>query len=228
MTENPSDGSKKYGYLRLYAELLFGSRSPQSPEAAVDYCDERPIRTKQVRSEIVEWTKILAAAAPRRAMEIGTYRGGTLYLLCTFSQPDAQIISLDLPRGQFGGGYHRAKIPLFKFFARRGQTLRLVRADSHEPETKQRIERLLRGQPLDFLFIDGDHTYEGVKRDFKMYAPLVRPGGIVAFHDIAEHIPEEHCEVATFWNEIKQQYPHREIIEDRNQRWAGIGILNME
>jgi hypothetical protein len=34
------------------------------------------------------------------------------------------------------------------------------------------------------LFIDGDHTYEGVRRDFEMYSPLVRKGGIIAFHDI--------------------------------------------
>jgi predicted O-methyltransferase YrrM len=37
---------------------------------------------------------------------------------------------------------------------------------------------------LDFLFIDGDHTYEGVKQDFEMYTPLVRKGGLVAMHDI--------------------------------------------
>jgi len=48
----------------------------------------------------------------------------------------------------------------------------------------------LNGEPLDFLFIDGDHTYEGVKRDFEMYSPLVRNGGIIAFHDIVKHPPE--------------------------------------
>ena len=218
---------RKFGYLRLYRELLFGKR-PRTPETAVDYCDERPIRTKQVRSEVLEWTRIVAAATPKRSMEIGTYRGGTLFLLCTFSASDAQIISLDLRRGQFGGGYHWAKIPLFKCFARNGQKLRLVRGDSHQPETKRRIEALLAGEHLDFLFIDGDHTYEGVKRDFEMYAPLVRRGGIVAFHDIAEHAPEEHCEVAKFWNEIKPHYAHREIIENPRQGWAGIGILTMD
>jgi hypothetical protein len=30
---------------------------------------------------------------------------------------------------------------------------------------------------VDFLFIDGDHTYEGVKKDFEMYSPLVRREG---------------------------------------------------
>jgi hypothetical protein len=33
------------------------------------------------------------------------------------------------------------------------------------------------------LFIDGDHRYEGVRRDFEMYSPLVGAGGLIAFHD---------------------------------------------
>jgi len=37
--------------------------------------------------------------------------------------------------------------------------------------------------PIALLWIDGDHTYEGVKADFEAWAPLVIPGGIVAFHD---------------------------------------------
>ena len=36
----------------------------------------------------------------------------------------------------------------------------------------------------DFLFIDGDHTVEGVTKDFLLYRPLVRKGGVIAFHDI--------------------------------------------
>jgi predicted O-methyltransferase YrrM len=41
--------------------------------------------------------------------------------------------------------------------------------------------------PVDLIFIDGDHSYEGVKQDFEIYAPLVRSDGLIAFHDILEH-----------------------------------------
>lgn len=37
--------------------------------------------------------------------------------------------------------------------------------------------------PLDFVWIDGDHRYEGVKMDVELYAPKVRVGGMMAFHD---------------------------------------------
>ena len=38
-------------------------------------------------------------------------------------------------------------------------------------------------QPIDFLFIDGDHSYAGVKNDWQLFAPFVQPLGAVIFHD---------------------------------------------
>ncbi len=40
-------------------------------------------------------------------------------------------------------------------------------------------------QPFDFIFIDGDHTYDAVKQDFDQWFPLLSQGGIIAFHDSA-------------------------------------------
>lgn len=38
-------------------------------------------------------------------------------------------------------------------------------------------------QPIEFLWIDGDHSYEGAKADFDLYSPFVVEGGVIAFHD---------------------------------------------
>ena len=38
---------------------------------------------------------------------------------------------------------------------------------------------------FDFIFIDGDHTYDAVKRDFEDWFPLLASGGVLAFHDSA-------------------------------------------
>jgi predicted O-methyltransferase YrrM len=38
-------------------------------------------------------------------------------------------------------------------------------------------------ESLDFLFIDGDHNYEGVKKDWSLYRPFLQKGSFVAFHD---------------------------------------------
>lgn len=36
---------------------------------------------------------------------------------------------------------------------------------------------------IGLLWLDGDHTIEGVRRDFEAWAPFLKPGGVVAFHD---------------------------------------------
>jgi len=79
--------------------------------------------------------------------------------------------------------------------------------------------------PIDLLFIDGDHSYQGVKSDFEMYSPLVRDSGIVAFHDIA-HARSDYG-VKLFWNEIKNGYKYREIINSgaSADQALGIGLL---
>lgn len=213
-------------YVNCYRELTFGKR-PSTAEEVIDYCVDRPILMTQVRSEILELGKILQEAAPQRSLEIGTNYGGTLFLLCTLSPPGAKIISVDLPLGRFGGGYPRRKMPLYRKFPKRGQALYLLRADSHALETQKRVVRVLEGEQLDYLFLDGDHTYDGVKRDFEMYSPLVRSGGIVALHDIAVHEREKDCQVDKFWDEIRKKYEHREFIENPAQGWAGVGVLFM-
>ena len=38
-------------------------------------------------------------------------------------------------------------------------------------------------QPVELIFIDGDHDYDFVKKDFEMWFPKVINGGIIAFHD---------------------------------------------
>ena len=89
-----------------------------------------------------------------------------------------------------------------------------------------RVKNILGDREVDFVFIDGDHTYEGVKQDFEMYSPLVKDGGIVAFHDIVAHPVETGCEVNRLWDEIKEsKYEYTEIVSDWNQGMCGIGLL---
>ena len=56
---------------------------------------------------------------------------------------------------------------------------KLIRADSHSLETKQRVMRILDGKQLDYLFVDADHTYSGVQQDFKMASPSARQSAAV-------------------------------------------------
>jgi cephalosporin hydroxylase len=113
----------------------------------------------------------------------------------------------------------------YQRFARRNQRLHLLQGDSHSAEMLEQVNATLAGQPLDYLFIDGDHRYEGVKRDFEMYGPLVRKGGLIAFHDIVEGPSEAVGGVPQLWREIKYRYSHVEFIKDPQQGGLGLGVL---
>ena len=191
-----------------------------------DFCFQHAIRPLQVPEELVSLFELVSAIGVQNALEIGTCAGGTLFMTCRVAQPDATIVSVDLPGGRFGGGYAWLRKPAYQRFARDRQDLHLLRKDSHEHQTLNLVQTLFKDKPLDFLFIDGDHTYNGVRADFEMYAPLVRSGGIIAFHDVVKHPQHLGCEVERFWNEIKHSYRNTEIIKNPLQGWAGIGILH--
>jgi predicted O-methyltransferase YrrM len=183
------------------------------------------LQLSQVRSEIIQLTALVEKQRPKTVVEIGTAHGGTLFLWCSLAHPEATVVSIDLPGGIHGGGYPYWKSWIYRRFAGASQKLHLIRGDSQNPQTIAGLKPLLPGGKVDFLFIDGNHTYEGVKADFQNYSPLVSKGGLVVFHDICTVPPELNCQVDAFWNEIKKEYRHQEFVEDASQGRCGIGVL---
>ena len=181
----------------------------------------------QVPSEIIALLKMLKELKPRRILEIGTERGGTLMLFTEVASPSAILISIDLPSysGVFGFSYPRWKEDVYRSFAKWNQKVFLIRGDSHDSKTLRKVKSILGNDTLDFLFIDGDHSYEGVKRDFEMYSPLVRRGGIIAFHDIVPGPPEKVGGVPRFWKEVKTKFKSLEIVRSWRQGGFGIGVV---
>jgi predicted O-methyltransferase YrrM len=140
---------------------------------------------------------------------------------------DALLISLDLPPELYTGGYTRWQEKLYATFGREQQRVELLRADSHDARTVDLVRKTTGGRPLDFLLIDGDHSYEGVKRDFELYAPLVAPGGYIAFHDIVPGPEARVGGVPRFWQELKQTRPVTEFVNDWKQGAYGIGVIQV-
>ncbi len=182
------------------------------------------IKPMQKRKEITELLKIVKKSKPKRMLEIGTANGGTLFLFARAIDKKAHIISLDLPKGEFGGGYSQWRVPLYKSFALPGQKIDLIRDNSHKQETFGKIKKILNGEKIDFLFIDGDHAYEGTKKDFEKYRTLVRKNGLIVFHDIAVS-SDKNCTVSKLWNELKRKYKNQDIIYEKKAAWGGIGVL---
>lgn len=200
------------------------------PFAYVGYGEYKKIRPVQSGFEIESLYNAVRELNPQRVLEIGTHRGGTLYLWTQAATDDATIVSADLPEGMYGGGYSEARAQLYRQFAKPTQTLRLIRDDSHDPKTFEAVKACYDGQLIDFAFIDGDHSFEGVTQDFYMYGPLVRPGGLIAFHDILprQDITRDggHTGVDKHWNAIKDRYETQEFIDPIDPK-MGIGVLRV-
>ena len=111
------------------------------------------------------------------------------------------------------------------------RSVHVIRADSHDISTVEDVRRRLPGGKFDFLFIDGDHSYEGVRRDFELYSPLAEAGAFVAFHDIVPSVPDGHGdpgEVPVFWDEIRNaQTVEAEFVEDPDWGSCGIGVIRL-
>ena len=185
------------------------------------------LRPMQVRSEIQTFLEFLASDPPRTVLEIGTARGGTLFLFGQIARDDALLISMDFTEGtpRFAGtSKYRRRGRLYRSLGRGRQRVVFLGSDSHRPETRAQLERVLSNRAIDLLFIDGDHTLAGVEADFRMYSPLVRSRGIVAFHDIVPGPPEAVGDVPSFWKQIRTA-DSLEIVEDWGQGGYGIGIL---
>jgi predicted O-methyltransferase YrrM len=208
---------------RTARELRIRARAAETPEELVAAAfatmgTPSGVGAFQDRDELTRFVQLVSTEQPRRTLEIGTGSGGTLYALAWASPPGAQLLSLDLRI------YPSGRRALYRTFAE-GRRVDAWEADSHLEETRDLVARYFDHEPLDLLFIDGDHTYESVRTDYKLYAPLVRTGGIIAFHDIVDGPHEAVGDAPRFWREI---YPELEapleLVTSWNQGGFGIGV----
>lgn len=197
---------------------------PRSLEETVDWAMRFgrygyfTIHTLQKRSEIIALAKVVAVLQPKIILEIGTARGGTLLVWSSIASD--KVITCDL--------VHRdAQRPLLEALPPPASKCRvkLLTGNSHEAAFKQRIAQELNGRKADFLFIDGDHTESGVAQDYNDYKEFVRPGGIIAFHDIVESQPFPDNQVYHFWKKVKPGKAVEEFVNDPGQCGFGIGII---
>ncbi|WP_187433086.1 class I SAM-dependent methyltransferase [Natronococcus pandeyae] len=185
------------------------------------YCSIRPM---QVRQDLETVVQRVDTAEPETIVEIGTARGGTLYAWCRCVETASTVVSVDLPEGD-NRRYTYDIIPLFSSLFE-DKRLVFVRGDSQTDATVREVaDSATNG--IGFLFIDADHSYEGVKRDFEAYEPLVGDDGIIALHDI--HNPA--FGVQTFWEELKCEYATEEIHHPPGRyRFddPGIGLVHVD
>lgn len=118
-------------------------------------------------------------------VEIGVNRGRNMERVLQ-QCPDFQWIAVDDWRvGYEGMEAKQRKAQRADFMqvkARWPGNITLIEAGSEE------AVGLVNG-PVDFVFVDGDHEYEGCLADIDLWLPKIRPGGVMAGHDFGDRFP---------------------------------------
>ena len=164
------------------------------------------IKQGQHDEELEPFIALLQRRGVRRYLEIGARQGDTFYRVLRALGPGSSGVAVDLPGGPWGKlGTESALNACCDTLAREGHTALAVYGDVADPAVVTAIERL---GPFDAIFIDADHRYESVKRDWRTFS---RMAPIVAFHDIAAGGALQRgqglvADVERFWRELREQY----------------------
>lgn len=162
----------------------------------------------------------VAARPHARVVEIGSLFGGTLFYWSHLPNIET-LLTVDLPSDvkRVADGVRAARAQWQEWMP----GLVDIQADSHDPGTVDMVRDALHGEPIDFLFVDGDHTYDGIRTDWELWAPLVRPGGVVALHDTWPNGARHEPGVVRFVDELRHQWPSIEWTDP-----DGVGITAFE
>lgn len=178
--------------------------------------------TLQVYEEIIALGYWLQGFKPNNILEIGVHKGGTFWLISKLSTGKKVAMNL---------------IPIddiLSEFMDKEDDWKLFVGNSQTEESFNKVKEFC--NQFDFIFIDGDHTYDGVKRDFNLYKQLLSPRGFIAFHDIdPDHVHADNFggQVYKFWEELNEGTKLNLICtkscgkiksQGNNEHFGGIGI----
>jgi cephalosporin hydroxylase len=171
----------------------------------------------QDEDEIFDVCSYLSGKDIKNILEIGVKFGGSFYIWCKFFDEGLKV-GVDKVTN-----YHVEKLKYKRNFLSRtwAKNVSLIDGDSTNPDVVGRVKNIFKHDKVDFLFIDGDHSYDVVKQDYDNYVGLVREGGYIAFHDINSRNTSENMGVPLFWGKLEG----RKVEFKRRKKIMGIGIV---
>lgn len=113
----------------------------------------------------------------KRVLEIGAYKGFSATIMAPLA---ISVVSIDTFEGTNLAEVHRGKSTYDDFIenTKDFKNILPIIGNSHSQGMVG-----LSPKTIDFLFIDGDHTYEGCLSDLRNYVPKLLQNGVVGIHD---------------------------------------------
>lgn len=196
---------------------LNGENLWEFPEALYPWCG-KGVRSWQYPAQFARYLAFLSGRDIRSYLEIGCRFGGTFIIVVEYLRRFADLrraVALDIePTG------------IMAAYAAATEGVEYQIADSTSPEMVARLG----AADWDLAFIDGDHSYEGCRRDYETVRQRAR---LVALHDIASAA----CPgVFRTWQEIRRVMParrtfeaieqYREVFARQRATYLGIGVVD--
>ena len=130
------------------------------------------------------------AAGKTIVVEIGVWHGVTTSVLRRAMAPSGTLYAVDpYPAGRLGVNLQE---PIAKRHVARNSTGKVEWVRGTGDGAAQMLSHL---KP-ELVFIDGDHTYVGAKRDWDAWSPLMPKGGVIAMHDTRIRALDESARLA--------------------------------
>lgn len=147
---------------------------------------ERTLEISQGMMHRIDVDSLAAAVLhcrPKRVFEIGTYRGASSEMILQLL-PDAQVISIAFVNDQPGRKFNNDELSVEDVGAlvsagNRDRYTQLI-GDSHKIDPEAFVRDHGR---MDLVFIDGDHSRDGVRQDTDLARAILAPGGAIVWHD---------------------------------------------
>lgn len=163
--------------------------------------------------ELTALMRVLYYMGPGVILETGTYAGGSAWAWSRIRTVH-HIVTVDIAP-QAEAAERLASLP-----CRATQ----VTGDSTDGNTLHQVKLALDGYAPDVVFIDGAHDYKSARRDWDLYSPLVKPGGLVVLHDTQGYPNNPSVEVPFLWAELRQTWRTTELV-DKPGGPGGTGIV---
>ncbi len=179
------------------------------------YNEYKPVQNNEELSWLIQHAE---KTSPKVIVEIGTEYGGTFKMWEQILPKGGLLIGVDI------------EDKLRWNIKNSDRDVHMIIGDSKNPDTINRVTNILKGNKIDFLFIDGDHDYYSVKADYENYERYVRSRGIIGFHDIYMQAKDgpinindgHHGSVTRFWKEV---VAYKDELQSKTGSNPGTGII---
>ena len=167
-------------------------------------------------SSWVSWDALRSLNDITTYLEIGTREGSSLYnMVLSNSDSLKEIHIVDTWESEYGGSGRGSHDHIAELLTEMNYSGAVV---FHDGSSHDILPSLELENHFDAIYVDGDHSYEGGLNDLNNVLPLVKPGGVILFDDIAH---PSHLDLEDAFDKFVES--NENVLENSEKNKSGLG-----